>query len=152
MHARLEQIDLRIAYWMRHTGHRIDRFLLGAVFIWFGMLKVFGYNSATSIIAKTVYLGSPETTVPLLGLWEATMGLCLVVRPLMRVALLLLFIRLPGTLLALALRPEVCFDGSILLPTIQGQYLMKDFILVGTALILGGTVRKQGGAPAAGQR
>jgi len=142
MRTSLEQLDRRIAYWMRHTGHRLDRVLLGAVFIWFGMLKVFGYTSATSIIAKTVYIGSPETTVPLLGLWEVAMGLCLVVRPLLRVALLLLFIRLPGTLLALALRPEVCFDGAVFLPTIQGQYLMKDFILVGTALILGGTVRK----------
>jgi hypothetical protein len=49
--------------------------------MWFGMLKVFEYKSATSIIAETVYFGDPDTTARLLGLWEAAIGLCLVATP-----------------------------------------------------------------------
>jgi len=143
MHPRFDKIDLRVARWMHHTGHRIDRILIGGLFLWFGSLKMAGLTSATSIIAKTVYLGDPEITVPMLGAWEAAIGVCLIVRPFLRVALLLLMLRLPGTLLALALKPEVCFDGAIWAPTIQGQYLIKDFVLVGTALIIGGTVRDE---------
>ncbi len=82
--------------------------------MWFGMLKVFDYKSATSIIAETVYIGDPDTTAHLLGLWEAAIGFCLVVRPLARIAIALLAVRLPGTLLALALKSDVCWtDGAV---------------------------------------
>ncbi len=143
MHPRLDSLDLKIARWMHRTGHRFDRLLIGALFIWFGSLKMAGLPSATSIIAKTVYFGDPTVTVPILGAWEAAIGICLIHRPFLRAALLLLFIRLPGTLLALILKFDVCFDGAIWAPTIQGQYLIKDFVLIGTAMIIGGTVRDE---------
>lgn len=119
----------------------MDRWAIGAVFMWFGMLKVFGYKSATSIIAETVYFGDPGTTARLLGLWEAVIGLCLVVHPLARVAIGLLVIRLPGTLLALVLKSDVCWTDAALVPTIQGQYLIKDATLFAAAMVIGGGVR-----------
>jgi uncharacterized membrane protein YkgB len=123
---------------MRVYGNDLDRLAIGTVFVWFGVLKVLGFTSATSIIAKTVYLGDPETMARALGLWEAAIGLCLFVRPLARVAIALLLVRLPGTLLALVLRPDVCWTGTTLVPTIQGQYLIKDAILFGAAMAIGG--------------
>ena len=139
--ARLEHLDRRITAWMRRHGHYLDRWALGAYFVWFGLLKVFEYKSATSIIAETVYFGDPDTTARLLGLWEAAIGLCLVVHPLARVAIALLAIRLPGTLLALAVKSDVCWTDTSLVPTIQGQYLIKDAILLTAAMVIGGGLR-----------
>ena len=65
---RLDDLDRRVIGWMRRYGHSLDRWALGAYFVWFGMLKVLEYKSATSIIAETVYVGDPETTARLLGL------------------------------------------------------------------------------------
>lgn len=140
---RLEDFDRAVADWMERWGHRVHRLTLGTVFLWFGLLKVLGYESATSLIAHTVYFTSPEIMVPILGYWEAAIGVCLFFLPLTRLGLLLLAIRLPGTLLALVLRPDVCFVGVPLVPSPEGQYLIKDLLLFGAALVIGGTVREE---------
>ncbi len=140
---RLQEFDRRLANWMEQWGHRIHRLTLAIVFLWFGALKVTGYESATSLIAHTVYFTSPEIMVPMLGLWEMAIGICLVIHPLLRLALLLLAIRLPGTLLALGLRADVCFVEFPLVPSLEGQYLVKDFLLFGAALVIGGTIREK---------
>lgn len=124
----LERFDADVASWMHQWGHFLHRIPLALLFIWFGLLKVFGHTSATTLIAKTVYFGDPALTVPLLGLWEAAIGICLLCKPLMRIGLLLLFVRLPGTLLALILQWDVCFDIVPIAPTVEGQYLIKDQI------------------------
>jgi uncharacterized membrane protein YkgB len=129
----LNPFDRRVTRWMERRGHRIHRYTLGIVFLWFGLLKVAGYKSATTLIAHTVYFGSPETMVPILGWWEAAIGVCLL--------FLLLAVRLPGTLLALALKAEVCFILFPWVPSPKGQYLIEDFLLFGGALVIGGTVR-----------
>jgi uncharacterized membrane protein YkgB len=138
-----QEFDRQLADWMERWGHRIHRLTLAMVFLWFGTLKVAGYKSATSLIAHTVYFASPEIVVPILGLWEMAIGICLLVHPLVRVALLLLAIRLPGTLLALILRADVCFVEFPWVPSLEGQYLVKDFLLFGAALVIGGTIREE---------
>lgn len=143
MHPKLDSFDLRIGLWLEKYGHIAHRLALAMLFIWFGLLKPLGYKTATSMLAHTVYWGSPEVMVPILGWWEVAIGLCLLIRPLVRVALLLLMIRLPGTLLAFILLPDVCFEGSVLTPTPEGQYLVKDLVLFTAAMIIGGTVRRE---------
>jgi len=125
---------------MREWGHKAERYLIGGLFIWFGLLKMSGELSATSIVAKSVYWFDPSIGVPLLGLWEITMGLLLFFPATLRLALLLFFIRLPGTFLALILNYDACFADGLLVPTIQGQYLLKEFTLVGADLVIGSTV------------
>ena len=135
---RLDRIDHRLTGWMRRHGHDLDRWAIGAFFVWFGVIKALGQKSATSIIAETVYVGDPDVTARLLGLWEVAIGVCLVVHPLARAAIALLAIRLPGTLLALVLKSDVCWTDTAFLPTVQGQYLIKDVILFAAALAIGG--------------
>ncbi len=145
----LNRFDHVVATAMERYGHLLHRITLGLVFIWFGTLKLVGVSTATSIIAHTVFIGSPQTTVPILGLWEAVIGVCLIVRPLVRVAILLLAVRLVGTLLALVIMREACFQSTPWAPTIEGQFLIKDLMLFGAAMVIGGTVRAQ---PPAGVR
>ena len=107
-----------------------------------GCSRWFEHTSATSIIAETVYFGDADSTARLLGLWEAAIGVCLIFHPLARVAIALLAIRLPGTLLALAVRSDICWTDTALVPTIQGQYLIKDTILLTAAMVIGGGLRR----------
>ena len=141
--SRFQAFDRKLSDWMERWGHRIHRLTLALVFLWFGTLKVAGYKSATSLIAHTVNFSTPEKVVPILGWWEIAIGLCLAFSPMLRVALLLLALRLPGTLLALILKVDVCFVEFPWVPSIEGQYLIKDFLLFGAALVLGGTIREE---------
>ena len=67
----------------------------------------------------------------------------LLYRPLIRIALLLLLIQLPGTLLPFFLLPEVCFTHFPWGLTLEGQYIIKNLFLLSAAFVIGGKVRHQ---------
>ncbi len=128
---------------MEHYGRFFLRISLGIIFIWFGMLKPFGLSPATQLVERTVYWFPPEVFVPILGWWEVAIGIGLLFRPLIRFALFLLFLQMPGTMLPLILLPDVCFTKFPFALTIEGQYIIKNLVLVSAAIVVGGTVRSQ---------
>lgn len=54
----------------------------------------------------------------------------------MRLTLLLLFLQMPGTALPLLLLPDVCFTVFPFGLTLEGQYIIKNLVLI-TAGIVG---------------
>ncbi len=141
--AKILDADHQIVKVFRRYGHFLHRVSLGALFIWFGLLKPFGQKTTTSLLAHTVYWGEPDVVIPLLGWWEVAIGLCLIYRPCIRIALFLLAIRLPGTLLAFVMLPDVCFLHIPFVPTPEGQYLVKDVVILFAAIAIGGSVREE---------
>ena len=81
--------------------------------------------------------------IPLLGVWEMLIGTCLLIRPLLRVAILLLALQMPGTFLPLVLLPDQCFAHIPYAPSIDGQYIIKNMVLISAAIVIGSTVRRQ---------
>jgi len=136
-----ERIDPAISGWMNRHGLFLLRIALAIIFIWFGVLKTVGMSPADELVRRTVYWFPPDIFIPLLGYWEITIGACLLFRPLIRVALFLLFLQMPGTMLPLVLLPEVCFTSIPFGLTIEGQYVIKNIVLIGAAIVIGGTVR-----------
>ena len=144
MTLQFDRLDLHIANWMSRWGTRALRISLGVIFIWFGILKPFGISPAQALVERTVYWLSPEFFVPILGWWEVAIGVCLAIRPLVRAGVLLLFLQMPGTALPLLLLPEVCFTTVPYGLTLEGQYIVKNLVLVSAGLVLGGSVRPEG--------
>ncbi len=141
----LNIIDKRISGWMERYGYIILRFSIAIVFIWFGLLKPLGISPAEQLIRETVYWVDPDIFVPLLGWWEVAIGVTLLFRPLVRIAILLLFLQIPGTFLPLVLLPDVTFTHFPYGLTTEGQYIIKNLIIIGAALVIGGTVRRDDG-------
>ena len=142
---RVSSYDRYIASWMSYYGHRLLRYSLAIIFLWFGLLKAFGMSPAAELVAHTVYWFPPDVFVPILGLWEAAIGVGLLFRPLVRVALFLLFIQMPGTALPLVLLPDVCFSSFPLGLTLEGQYIIKNLAVISAAIVIGGSVRHRAG-------
>ncbi|MDZ7688574.1 MAG: hypothetical protein U5J64_07620 [Halobacteriales archaeon] len=137
----IEEVDLAVATTMDRLGLPLVRFGIAVVFVWFGGLKILGVSPAGELVANTVYWVSPEFFVPVLGVWEVIIGLCLVYRPLLRLGILLLFLQMPGTFLPLVVLPEVTFETFPYALTVEGQYIIKNLVIIGAALVVGGTVR-----------
>ena len=114
------------------------RVSLGIVFIWFGALKPFGDSPANEVITKTIYWFDPDIFIPILGYWEMLIGICLLYTPLIRFGLFLLALQMPGTFLPLVLRPEICFIEVPFNLTLEGQYIIKNLVLIGAAMVVGG--------------
>ncbi len=135
--------DRRMASWMEYYGHRLLRYSLAIIFIWFGLLKPLGMSPAATLVANTVYWLPPDVFLPILGWWEVAIGVGLLFRPLIRMALFLLFLQLPGTALPLLLLPDVCFSKFPIGLTLEGQYIIKNLTIISAAIVIGGTVRRQ---------
>ncbi len=143
----LDTIDKHIAGWMEQYGFVILRISIAIVFIWFGLLKPLGISPAEELVRGTVYWVDPDFFVPFLGLWEVAIGVALLFRKLIRIAILLLFLQIPGTFLPLVLLPDVTFTHFPYGLTTEGQYIIKNLIIIGAALVIGGTVRRTGVKP-----
>lgn len=137
----LAALDKRISDFMAHYGHRILRYALAIVFIWFGGLKlIHGLSPAEELVAATVYWVDPAWFVPLLGAWEVIIGLFLLWRPLIRIGIGLMGLQMIGTFLPLIILPAITWQ-SFGVPTLEGQYIIKNIVLIGAALVIGGTLR-----------
>jgi len=58
----------------------------------------------------------------------------------MRGAVYLLVIQLAGILSPIVLLPGRLFSGAGIAPTLEGQYVLKDIIIVGAALVLAAAI------------
>lgn len=138
----LRRIDQHIVAVLQKYGIATLRVSLAVVFIWFGVLKPFGLSPAEALVKRTVYWFSPDVFFPILGWWEVAIGMCLLWRPLLRVALLLLFLQMSGTMLPLVILPEACFTVPPFGLTLEGQYIVKNLVLISAAIVVGATVNR----------
>ena len=68
---------------------------------------------------------------------EIAIGLCLLYTTFIRAGLFLLALQMPGTFLPLILLPEVCFVNFPFDLTLEGQYIVKNLVLIGAAIVVG---------------
>lgn len=116
------------------------RISLALIFIWFGLLKPLGMSPEEELIKRTVYFFPPNIVLFILGCWEVTIGVGLLYRPLLRLALFLLLIELPGTFLPLIVLPDICFHSIPFGLSLEGQYIVKNLFLIGAAFVIGSKV------------
>lgn len=138
------KLDPLIAGWMNTYGYILLRYSLAIVFIWFGALKFVGISPANELVARTVYWFPPEVFIPILGWWEVAIGVCLLIPSFIRVAIFLLLVQMPGTMLPLFILPDVCYTKFPFGLTLEGQYIIKNLVLISAAIVIGGTVRGEG--------
>jgi len=143
-------IDRKLTRWMAQHGIFFLRISLGVVFLWFGVLKFFPGLSpaaglATSTLEKLSFgLIPPDTALSLLAVWETLVGLGLIFGLFMRATLLLLFLQMLGTITPIFLFPNQVFTRIPYAPTLEGQYIIKNLILISAGLTIGATVRGGG--------
>ena len=140
--ATLDRIDRKVIGFMSSYAILIIRLSLGIVFVWFGLLKVMGVSPVFDLASHIVYWLPSELFVPLLGIWEMAIGVGLLLGKALRVILSLLFLQLAGTFLVLIILPEAAFQGgNPLFLTTEGEFVIKNLVLIAAGLAVGGTVR-----------
>lgn len=143
----IEEIDRKIVNCLSKIAIPFLRFSLGLIFFWFGILKFFpGASSAEDLAARTISIltaGSIPATVslPILAFWEVLIGLGIIFKFALRAVLLLLIMQMFGTLTPLFLFPSETFVHVPFVPTLEGQYIIKNLVLISSALVIGATVR-----------
>ena len=146
-HDRFDTLDRAISAFMQRWGVPCVRVSFGVIFIWFGLLKPLGLSAAEPLVLSTVAwmpLLESGTWLNLIGWWEVAIGITFLFQKTLRVAIALLAGQMVGTFLPLVLLPEVTFQAGHFPygPTMEGQYIIKNLMIISAALVVGGTVRK----------
>lgn len=137
---------------MRHSITAL-RISMGAVYLGFGILKYFpGVSPAQDLALATTHLlsfGLVPALVPdsaamvLIATLECTVGLLLITGRWLRLTISLLAIHLVGILSPIVLLTGRMFDGPHHMPTLEGQYVLKDVIVLTAAMVIATTLHRR---------
>jgi putative oxidoreductase len=138
----INQLDAQVTQWLARNSVPLVRISLGFVFLAFGLLKFFpGVSPAEAIAIRTtdaLTLGIVEGDLARLfvAAMETAIGLSLLTGRYLRIGVGLLGIAMVGVLSPLVLFPGDLFSREFNAPTLEGQYVVKDIVLLTSALVV----------------
>lgn len=145
--ARVNQVERRLAGWLATHSLPFLRGGLGVVYLWFGALKfVPGMSPAQGLVVQTIdvlTLGMipPEVSLVMVATLECVIGIGFLTGKFMRTTLVLMMFQMAGALTPLVLFPEAVFTSGVYALTLEGQYIIKNVVLIGGGVVIGATVR-----------
>jgi uncharacterized membrane protein YphA (DoxX/SURF4 family) len=148
-HDCLARADTCITQWLAIHGLVVLRTSVGIVFFWFGVLKFFPKLSpAEDLAARTISALSfglivPAVSIPVLATWECAIGLGLITGQWLRGTLALMFVQMAGTVTPLFLFPHETWAQFPYAATLEGQYIIKNVVLVSAGLVIYAAARTE---------
>ncbi len=146
LRSKLHRTETRFTTWLVAHSLWLLRVSLGAIFLLFGVLKfVPGLSPAQDLATRTTDVLSfglvpAGLSIVVIAALECTIGLGLISGRRMRLVLALLGFQMIGAMSPLFLFPGDLFGGPFHAPTLLGQYVIKDVVLISAGLVLGATV------------
>jgi hypothetical protein len=147
-------VEAVIHRWLMRYSVTALRISMGTVYFGFGILKYFpGISPAQDLALTATHLlsfGLVPAVVPdsvaivLIATLECAIGLLLITGRWLRLTISLLAVHLVGILSPIVLLAGRIFAGPYHMPTLEGQYVLKDVILVTAAVVIATTARRRG--------
>jgi uncharacterized membrane protein YkgB len=141
-HPRVVQAEGFVHGWLMLHSITVLRIAMGLVFLGFGVLKfVPGLSPAGGLVEATITrmtfgIVPPEVGLVTTALLECAIGISLITRRWLRLTVYLLVLELAGILSPLVLLPGRMFSGPHHAPSLEGQYVLKDIVLVAAAMVI----------------
>jgi len=146
----VNHIDAVVMHWLARHSALFARISLGFVFLAFGALKFFPGVSPAEEISERAMREMTLGLIPgdvgrlMVAVLETAIGVLLLTGRWMRVGVALLAVSMVGVMSPLLLFPGDLFTGEFRAPTLEGQYVLKDVVLLAAANIV--AVRARGAA------
>lgn len=135
-----ESIDKGIIHFLKKIALPVARLGLFIIFFWFGFLKVIGLSPATELVrelyTRIVPFGMFAAFYILFAAFECFIGLLFLVKGAERIVIPFLLLHMFTTFLPLFLLPGITWQ-SFLVPTLEGQYIIKNLAIIALALGIG---------------
>jgi uncharacterized membrane protein YkgB len=137
----IEYWDLTLINFLRRYGDEFGRIAFFVIFFWFGILKVFELSPAAPLVAELFdatflsNIGDPQTFLIWFGVFEVAIGIIALVPKLERITFIVMGLHLLTTVMPLFLLPDTTWY-SFLVPTLVGQYIMKNIALLALGMLL----------------
>ena len=123
---------------IKQTSILLARIALFVIYFWFGLLKVIGQSPASDMVKHLLSMTMPfipfSSFIVLFGLFEMIIGILFIIPGLERKALILFGLHMLTTVLPLFIMSEVW--THMLVPTLEGQYIIKNLALISCAVTI----------------
>jgi uncharacterized membrane protein YkgB len=111
-------------------------FAIFTIFVWFGGLKVLGLSPASPLVSALLaetFPALPEAGfIAWFGVFEVIIGCLFLIPRAEKVAIAVLVVHMITTAGPLFLLPDIAWQ-SFLAPTLEGQYIIKNIVVVALA-------------------
>ncbi len=123
----------------------VARIALFVIYFWFGFLKIIGSSPAEPLVTALY-----NQTIPFIpfhffflgfALFECIIGLTFLFPKFTKISLVLFSLHMLTTLLPLIMLPAVIWKGMFI-PSLEGQYIIKNIALIALAIQIGGARTK----------
>jgi len=113
------------------------RISLAIVYIWFGILKILGVSPVAGLVIHT-YPSYPEPFfLSFLGFWEVIIGIGFATKFMLRATIILMLLQMAGIFCGVIISPNLYFqNGNLFLLSANGEFVVKNFVLVAASLLL----------------
>jgi uncharacterized membrane protein YkgB len=120
---------------------RLLRLSMAIVFLWFGLLKPLGLSPAEAMASHLVIqvTGVKALAHPLyliLAYMELLIGVLFLFERTTTWAVYLLFCQMPLTFMPMIFMPTLTFQKLPLVPSLEGQYILKNIVLIAVGWVL----------------
>tara|TARA_R110002050_G_scaffold14313_7_gene45275 strand:+ start:46115 stop:46555 length:441 start_codon:yes stop_codon:yes gene_type:complete len=118
------------------TNNNLLALSIGLVYLLFGVLKFFTSLSPAEDVAiqtinrLTLGLVPAQISITFLSIWESGIGIFLILNWYRKTTILFALVHITMTFTPLFLSPEIIFSNASLAPTLLGQYIFKNIIIV----------------------
>ena len=113
------------------------RIVIAIVFVWFGALKILGYNPVFDLIHNSMapFLAGGNGLI-ILGIVEIFIGLMLLTNRVLLFTHILLVLHLLGTFSTFIYGWDVIFDPHFPILSLAGEFVIKNMIIVMAGLVV----------------
>lgn len=133
----LQKMDRLIIVEAKHGWFWAARIALFIVYFWFGLLKVLALSPASPLVTALLVQTMPDVSaaafLPVWGIFECVIGVLFLVPRLSRINLTLVLVHMVAVFLPLVLLPGVTWTAPFI-PTLEGQYIIKNLLIVALAV------------------
>ena len=138
---KLYRVESKLLKWADAYCYSILRMSIGFIYTLFGILKFFPSHSPAEQLAVntieelSIGLLSGNAAILSLAVFETGLGLCLIFHYRLRLAVYVAVGHMLGTFLPFFFFPEQAFTSQLSL-SLLGQYIIKNFVVVGALFVL----------------
>ena len=123
-----------------------SRISLFIIFFWFGFLKIINASPANPLVQglleKTLPFIGFDQFIVFFGILEMIIGITFLIPKAEKLMLILLLPHMATTFMPLFLLPSVTWQ-NFLVPTLEGQYIIKNLLIISLAVILISRIAKK---------
>jgi uncharacterized membrane protein YkgB len=115
---------------------------IGLIYFYFGILKLFPNTSPAEVIGistvSKLCLGllSPKLCIIALALLEVFIGLSLITAKFLKIGIIVAIGHLVMTFTPFLFFPDLAFNESFAFPSLLGQYIIKNIVLICALLVI----------------